>query len=90
MKKRIIIGTMIVATIVAVATINVSLNPQSKNLSALSLANLEALANEENGCHNTNGYRSWNTSGGLFGSKKEFYDCCSVLRQGYSPSGNCN
>ncbi len=57
----------------------------------LLMANVEALADDaDKGCNNKNGYREWKISGGIFSSEKEFYDCCSVLRHGYSPSGNCN
>jgi hypothetical protein len=87
MNKKFLYGIAIFA-VAAVAAWNVNLNSQKSDMSGLSLANVEALAGE-NDCHNTNGYRSWSTSS-IFSTKKEFYDCCSVLRQGYSPSGNCN
>jgi hypothetical protein len=87
MKKKILSGSALLA-IAAVAGWNVSINSQKSDTSGLSLANVEALAGE-NDCHNTNGYKSWSTSS-IFSTKKEFYDCCSVLRQGYSPSGSCN
>ena len=35
---------------------------------------------------NTFGYKEWNLSGVV---KKEFYDCCTVLRQGFAPKGAC-
>lgn len=57
--------------------------------SSLTLANVEALTDEENDCTNINGYRQWNTSGKLFQRESEFYDCCSKDREGYSPKGNC-
>jgi hypothetical protein len=88
MKIFYLLGIIIVLIITIVTVMNVNLGLQSNDLSALSLANVEALAGE-NDCNNTNGYRSWSTSS-MFGSKKEFYDCCTVLRQGYSPEGNCN
>jgi hypothetical protein len=87
--KKYVFGGIAVLAIAAVAAWNVNLNSQRENLlSDFALANVDALAGE-NGCHNTNGYRSWSTSS-IFGTKKEFYDCCSVMRQGYGPSGNCN
>lgn len=60
--------------------------------SSLLKENVEALTGDETSpcVHNTNGYKNWKTSGGIFSKKKEFYDCCTVLREGYSPSGNCN
>lgn len=63
---------------------------QNRNeLSDVALANVEALANNsENPCTYKNGFKKWNTSG-LFG-EIQFYDCCKVLRTGYSPSGNCD
>ena len=57
-------------------------------LSDFALENVEALASGESGNNNCSGYRSWNVSGFLQ-RKKEFYDCACILRQGYSPSGNC-
>lgn len=59
------------------------------NESDLLLANAEALANGvegSNDCHDTNGYRTWESKGDV---EQEFYDCCSYLRHGYNPSGNC-
>lgn len=69
---------------------------QDKIFLGINLANLEALAdsNEVDGttestdCNNKNGYRQWSTSGFLE-HKKEFYDCCSQLQNGYSPKDNC-
>lgn len=55
--------------------------------------NIEALTSdgEASPCTpTTNGYKEWKAKGGIFDSKREFYDCCSVLREGYKPSGNCN
>ena len=53
--------------------------------------NIEALADDsESSCRNHNGYRQWSSSSTIFSRKKEFYDCCYMLREGYSPSGNCN
>ncbi len=57
-------------------------------LSDTQLENIEALADGEGGGSGCGGYRSWNTSGFLQ-HKKEFYDCRCILRQGYSPQGNC-
>jgi hypothetical protein len=55
MKKK-IFGSLIVIAIAAVAAFNVSFNSQSDSLSAMTLANIEALAqNETNNnpyCHN--------------------------------------
>lgn len=67
-------------------------NNEVEHSSSLLKENVDALTNGEGSpCeHNTNGYKNWKLSGGLFGKKKEFYDCCTILREGYSPSGNCN
>lgn len=54
--------------------------------------NVEALSDEENtDCKeiNVNGYRQWKNNGNWFQSEKSFYDCCSKLRLGYAPKGNC-
>lgn len=59
--------------------------------SSLLMQNVEALsqdAGENNPCDNINGFRSWAQSGFLQ-RKREFYDCCYVLQEGYSPDGNC-
>lgn len=64
--------------------------PESESQSALALANIEALSKDEDGCHDTNGYRRWDTTGDGFQSESEFYDCCTKLRHGYNPEGNCN
>ena len=56
----------------------------------LLMANVEALTEDEthSPCDNINGYKSWATHGFLQ-IKREFYDCCYVLREGYSPEGVC-
>ena len=56
----------------------------------LLLANAEALADDESTlkCDNVNGYKSWATRF-IFGRKREFYDCCYILREGYDPEGIC-
>jgi hypothetical protein len=70
-----------VAIIVAV---NVTLNSQSDNLSALSLANVEVLAQESGSdCDNINGYRQFSNIGSSYGA----YDCCYIWRNG---QGNTN
>jgi hypothetical protein len=89
MSKK-LFGGIVILAIAAVAAWNVNLNSQSNDLSDIALTNVEALASENN-CHNTNGYKTWYTSG-IFSRKQEFYDCCSTtdLRQGYNPSGSCS
>lgn len=58
--------------------------------SSVLLANIEALTNSEGPCIvDINGYRSWALKGGLFQNKREFRDCCSEIREGYSPEGTC-
>lgn len=54
------------------------------------IENVEALSQSEtNPCTNTNGYRQWSETGGLFKTPKFFYDCCYKLREGYSPKHSC-
>lgn len=78
-----------VAAIAMVSGINVFNVQKSEVLSDMALANVEALANDENtDCSGGSGYRKWKTES-WFGSEEEFYDCCNILRHGYSPSGNC-
>ena len=55
---KIILETVAVLAIVAVAAININFTLQSKNLSAISLANVEALANGEN----NNEFLAWGVS----------------------------
>lgn len=90
-------AVMIVAVAVAVGSYNVCQSQNVATLSALTLANLEALTapeidgggdGESSGCSNKNGYRRWSTSGFLE-HKKEFYDCCFKLQEGYNPKDNC-
>lgn len=87
MNKNIVKATFVVA-IAIIAGYNVYTSQQKVEMSDLAMSNVEALANGESDCHNTNGYKDWDTES-WFGNKKEFYDCCNVLRSGYSPSGNC-
>ncbi|NPD91634.1 NVEALA domain-containing protein [Xylanibacter muris] len=54
------------------------------------MENVEALANVgEEPCNSINGYRQWKVNGNWFESKKEFYDCCDMKQEGYSPKENC-
>lgn len=81
-------AALLIAIIAVTAGWSFHQNNKETRMSELALANVEALALGESDCHNTNGYKSWETES-WFGSKKEFYDCCNKLREGYSPSGNC-
>lgn len=76
-------------------------SPKSIKTMDLTLANLEALttgtesgvgsgSESGSGCDNNNGYRTWYTTGGFWDKPSQFYDCCGVLREGFSPSGVCN
>jgi len=54
------------------------------------MANIEALMEIEAGCDFVNGYKSWDSESLWFWkTKKEFYDCCRKLREGYDPEGMC-
>ena len=55
----------------------------------LLMENVEALTDGEVSGSSCGGAKEWSTSGGLFHSKKEFYDCKCILRTGYNPKGNC-
>lgn len=79
---------MLALAFITLVSYNVYSSQQKTTISDLALSNVEALANGEADCHNTNGYKDWETES-WFGNKKEFYDCCHVLRSGYSPSGSC-
>ena len=88
-KSSFVIGFTVFAVAVTSA-INVGLRMTVIHFSEFPLANVEALADTETDCHNINGYKSWSiTKPNLFSSKKEFYDCCTVLREGYDPTGAC-
>lgn len=63
---------------------------RSITMSNLQFANVEALSNEENDCHHTNGYRVYSVSKPNFWtSKKSFRDCCGVEKTGYNPQEDC-
>ena len=75
MKKKILGGIAILA-IAAVAAFNVNFNTQSNDLSAVSLANVEALAGELSGgntvdCYSESDYKSGST----------YYDCGDCKKQ---------
>ena len=57
--------------------VNVNYNSQTKGMSDLALANVEALAQESGDCHNVNGYRQFYKEKGAGA-----YDCCYVWRDG--------
>lgn len=82
----------VVAAVAALAVVNVYKAQTKVELSDLQIKNVEALANGEGNinCDNRSGYRQWNTKPSNSEDKeKAFYDCCYVLRYGYSPSDNC-
>lgn len=94
MRKKILKASLAIAVIVSAGhgAYKAYSSYENANMSEkdfLLIENVLALSDDNSGCHNINGYREWKLSS-LFGSKKEFYDCCSVLRSGYSPAGNCN
>ncbi len=75
---------MIVAVLVGYG-VRKSVNNSSTELSELTLANVEALANgEDDKCTNKNGYRIWNHNGIVL---KHFRDCCYYEQNGYNPQG---
>lgn len=71
-------------------TVQILRNNDADNSNLLLKENVEALTNGDvSPCvKNINGYKEWNTSGFL-SHKKNFYDCCTILREGYKPSGIC-
>ncbi|GHT49418.1 hypothetical protein FACS189474_3270 [Bacteroidia bacterium] len=75
--KKIIFASIAVVTIAIIATFNVSFNSQSNNLSDISLANVEALANTE---FTSNGWSCFNYgyddySYDMFFTYVRCYDC---------------
>lgn len=92
MKKK-ILTTLSIAAVAIISGYGgmKAYQPHVVGHSDLLAKDIEALADPgETKCNNTSGYKQWNLSGGLLGKNKEFYDCCYKLRQGYSPSGNCD
>ena len=91
MKKKFLIGLASLAIMAVAVCVTVSgINANTTDSSLLS-KNLEALTKQENDCPpNTFGYKSWDKEADWFEDEKEFYDCCTVLRHGYDPSGNCS
>ena len=78
----------VVAITAFVGTKTLKSNADKSN--ELLMANVEALTDVEanSPCDNINGYRSWALTGFLK-PKREFYDCCYKLQEGYSPKDNC-
>jgi hypothetical protein len=68
---KVIFGTIAALAIVALAALNLSLNSQSENLSLFSLANVEALA--DNDTNNNNNNNNNNNGGG------NGVESCSIL-----------
>ena len=91
-KRKVILSAM---TIVSMAIIGYhgmrTFSIENENQNPLLLRNIEALSDpseEHKPCDNVNGYRQWSSSGFLR-VKKEFYDCCYGMQQGYNPQDNC-
>ena len=75
MKNKILGGIAILA-IAAVAAFNVNFNAQSGDLAVVSLADIEALAQEElTHCPNFRSQNVWIPSGWISGS---WYTCCGM------------
>lgn len=78
--------------VVAIATVvgTKAFKSNADESNELLMANVEALTDGESNspCNNVNGYRSWALTGFLK-PKREFYDCCYKLQEGYSPKDNC-
>lgn len=92
MRKMILCSIATVA--MAFGAIFASQKFEATGLTPTQLANIEALANGEGGggdCHFLNGYKIWDAESlWPWNVKKEFYDCCKALREGYNPGGSCN
>ena len=67
-----------------------ALNPAERQLSDIELANIEALAEDENDCHYINGYARWYIDAPASNSLREqFSDCCGRTVTAYSPQDHC-
>mgnify|MGYP006935421365 CR=1 FL=1 len=86
MKKSIyFVLVLVCGGITALSAIHLQKKTSVNNLF---IENVEALTDSEGGTGGCGGFRSWSISGFL-SSKKEFYDCKCILRQGYKPQGTC-
>lgn len=86
MKKSIyFVLVLVCGGITALSAIHLQKKTSANNLF---IENVEALTDSEGGTGGCGGFRSWSISGFL-SSKKEFYDCKWILRQGYNPQGTC-
>ncbi|MDO4737311.1 MAG: hypothetical protein ACI3ZJ_07920 [Bacteroidaceae bacterium] len=90
MKKKIMMLSCIAACAIVSGYVGMkAYESHAYESNSLLIQNVEALTSDiERPCDNSSGFRMWATSGFLK-TKKEFYDCCYKIQQGYSPSGNC-
>ncbi len=88
MKKK-IFGGLVVAAVAAIASFNVNINLNAENeISSVSLANVEALAQSESGGNK----KCWNTITTKEGSQVLYCQSCSWVSGTYSwssSSGTC-
>jgi hypothetical protein len=88
MKKNITIS--VVAVIVAICCASYVLLKPTRTFTKTELENIEALASGESDCDYINGYRTWKIEAPWpWSDRQAFYDCCKVLRSGYSPEDIC-
>lgn len=90
MKKK-LFGTMVVVAAMF-AGYNVYDAQNESELTGVALANVEALAsNENNPCDNKNGYKKWNSEDNFWGTDRTegFYDCCYQSQDAYNPNTEC-
>jgi hypothetical protein len=82
--KKIILGSIAALAIAAVAVVNVNLDSKSSDLSAISLANVEALAGEGSGlgC----GYAAYEWDDDWYEDTKSFIKCTSGCPEGSGTS----
>ena len=81
--------TALVAAALTSFTAYKSFTPQLSEADILLNENIEALTDGESmNCENINGFKSWAIKGFLK-PKRQFYDCCFQIQEGYSPEGLC-
>lgn len=75
-----------VAVFAAMAGYGVYANQKADTISDIMLANVEALASGESGCHYANGYVAFTSDGG------GAYDCCNIWvnRHPDTNEGHCH
>lgn len=91
MRKRKLIFVAVSIVVAITAGVGLKSSKLDQNLTDIQLMNVEALVNDEQDCHNTNGYRQWKKNKPWpWSNMVSFRDCCMVQQDGYSPKEECH